>query len=334
MNPRERFLNTLNFQPLSDRLPMVEWAAWWDQTIERWKGEGLPQDITLDESLDAFGLDKLYCIGAGGISAACPQPVSHGAGIISNEADYEAMLPCLYTEQTIEDILHSALELKERHARGEVIIRLWLDGFFWHPRQLLGIQRHLYSFYDQPDLLRRINRDLAEFNLRIIHRLFPILLPDMVGFAEDMSYNHGPMLSLRAFREFLEPYYRMVIPEIKRNGVRVLIDSDGDITSMIPWMLEAGIEGVYPLERQAGVDIARIRRLYPRFLMMGGYDKMVMPQGEEAMRGEFERLLPVMQSGGYIPSVDHQTPPGVSLEDYRTYIRLFEEYARRACGEA
>jgi uroporphyrinogen-III decarboxylase len=57
---------------------------------------------------------------------------------------------------------------------------------------------------------------------------------------------------------------------------------------------------------------------------------MVMPQGEAAMRGEFERLLPVMRSGGYIPSVDHQTPPGVSLENYRIYIRLFKEYAAKA----
>jgi len=25
--------------------------------------------------------------------------------------------------------------------------------------------------------------------------------------------------------------------------------------------------------------------------------------------------------------VDHQTPPGVSFAQYRTYLRLFEEYA-------
>jgi hypothetical protein len=99
---------------------------------------------------------------------------------------------------------------------------------------------------------------------------------------------------------------------------------------MIPWMIEAGIEGVYPLERQAGVDVAEIRRRHPRFLIMGGYDKMVMPLGEAAMRAEFKRLLPVMRLGGYLPSVDHQTPPGVSLQQDRTYVCLFQEYARKA----
>ena len=34
-----------------------------------------------------------------------------------------------------------------------------------------------------------------------------------------------------------------------------------------------------------------------------------------------------MRTGGFIPSVDHQTPPSVSLEEYRCYLRLLEEYA-------
>ena len=90
------------------------------------------------------------------------------------------------------------------------------------------------------------------------------------------------------------------------------------------------IRGVYPLERQAGVDVARLRQMHPQLIMMGGYDKMVMSQGEAPMRAEFERLLPVMRSGGFIPSVDHQTPPGVSLDNYKIYMRLFREYCERA----
>ncbi|MGB2938251.1 MAG: hypothetical protein WBD05_08675 [Phycisphaerae bacterium] len=64
--------------------------------------------------------------------------------------------------------------------------------------------------------------------------------------------------------------------------------------------------------------------------MIGHYDKMVITRGEEAMRAEFERLLPVMRTGGFVPSVDHQTPPGVSLQDYRTYVGLLAEYTWRA----
>jgi hypothetical protein len=42
--------------------------------------------------------------------------------------------------------------------------------------------------------------------------------------------------------------------------------------------------------------------------------------------GEFERLVPLMHSGRFIPSVDHQTPPGVSLDQYRVYLRHLRSY--------
>jgi hypothetical protein len=51
-----------------------------------------------------------------------------------------------------------------------------------------------------------------------------------------------------------------------------------------------------------------------------------MHLGEAAMRAEFERLVPIMRTGGCIPSVDHQTPPAVSIDDYRLYLRLLDEY--------
>lgn len=330
MTDRERFLNVLNFKKVEDRLPIIEWAAWWDKTIIRWENEGMPKGLSLDESLRYFDLDIFHMISAPGFSGTTPRATSHGGAIITDEASYDAIRHTIFTDDIIESVINQANLLKERHDRGEVIIRIWMDGFFWFPRQLFGIENHFYAFYDYPELMHRINSDLADFNIKVVNALFPILKPDMVGFAEDMSYNHGPMLSYDLFKEFLMPYYKKVSPEIQKYGVKVMIDSDGDIYSMIPWMNEAGIEGVYPLERQAGVDINLIRKEYPKFLMLGGYDKMVMTSGEDAMRAEFERILPVMKSGGYIPSVDHQTPPGVCLENFRIYMKLFKEYAQKA----
>jgi hypothetical protein len=329
MTSRERFLRVLNFDLSVDRLPMVEWAAWWDLTTDRWKTEGLPE-LEFIQSQHYFGLDPMVLLSAGANTDRLPWPDYHGGPIIRPNRTYDDLKQFLYTDALIKKAVHRAKTLKPLHDSGGIIIRCNIEGFFWFPRILLGIEPHMFSFYDQPDLMHRINTDLANFNIRIMDAVCAVLKPDFVAFTEDMSYNHGPMISKALFDEFLLPYYRKVIPEIKKHGVKVLIDSDGDITTMVPWMNQAGIEGVYPLERQAGVDLRRIRADYPQFLMLGGYDKMVMPLGEQAMRAEFERLLPVMRTGGFIPSVDHQTPPGVSLENYRIYIRLFEEYALKA----
>ena len=154
--------------------------------------------------------------------------------------------------------------------------------------------------------------------------------PTFMTVAEDMSYNNGPMVSREICDQFMTPYYSTLLARAKEMEMVTIVDTDGDVTTMIPWLFAAGIEGVYPLERQAGVDVARLRQMHPQLIMMGGYDKMVMSQGEAPMRAEFERLLPVMRSGGFIPSVDHQTPPGVSLDNYKIYMRLFREYCERA----
>jgi len=330
MTTRERFLKVMNFEKPDGRLPMTEWAPWWDKTYQRWQNEGLEKGIEIGRLGDHFGLDALEIVYVWTMSGSCPRPAYHGAPIIIDEASYEAIRPHILTDSLIEEAVKQAVKLKEGHDRGDFAIRIWLDGFFWFPRSLFGIENHLYAFYDVPELMHRINTDLTDFNLRALEAVLSVITPDMIGFGEDMSYNHGPMLSHGAFQEFLAPYYKKLNTYIKKQGIKILVDSDGDVMPLIPWLLDVGVEGIYPLERQSGVDVAEIRRLYPDFLMLGGYDKLVMSKGEQAMRDEFERLLPVMKTGGFVPSVDHQTPPEVSLENYRIYLRLFEAYCIKA----
>lgn len=321
----------LNFEPV-DRLPVIEWASWWHLTVERWRTEGLPpQLVDQGDIRDFLGLDPYRQIWVRTNKPGLPFKPGENAGAIDDEADYERIMPWLYPDPPFDPA--PVLNWAERSRRGELVVWFTLDGFFWGPRRLLGIERHLYAFYDQAELLHRINRDLLAFNLRAIDALCKLVQPEFMTFAEDMAYNHGPMLSRELFDTFLAPYYRQIVPELKRRGIVVLVDSDGYMADMVPWLESVGIEGVLPWERMAGNDVAEIRRRHPRFRMIGGFDKLVMKQGDDAIRAEFERLLPVMRTGGFIPSVDHQTPPDVSLDQYRRYVAMLHEYARRACTQ-
>ena len=285
MNNRERFRRVMNFEPV-DRLPAIEWATWWDKTIAAWQEQGLEPEqyegMSAGESLQKqFGLDLHQQCWLGITTAATPRPASHGAPVITSEEDYERILPTLYPAEVDVSAFR---RFRPRYDSGEAITWLTLDGFFWGPRELMGIEPHLYAFYDKPDLMHRINRDIAEYNLRVIDSVCRVLTPDFMTIAEDMSYNNGPMLSEEMFDEFLLPYYDIIVPELKRRGIRVFIDSDGDISRALPWFERAGIEGILPLERQAGVDLAALRREHPRTLFIGHFDKMTMPRGEAAMR--------------------------------------------------
>jgi len=329
MKNRERFLNVLNFKGNVDRLPMIEFAGWWDKTLERWWEEGLPADIGYCETREYLGLDMLRQYWLTPKKSGYPV-MEYGHGQVTDKASYMRIKEFLYPLDAIKGIKAELMKIKPLHDSGDAVVWITLEGFFWHPRVLFGIERHLYAFYDEPELMHQMNSDVAEYNIRMVEEFCEIIEPDFMTFAEDMSYNNGPMLSYRQFEEFLLPYYKKVIPVLKRYNIIPFIDTDGQLEPMIPWLIEAGIEGVLPLERQAGVDVARIRERFSGFKMIGAYDKMVMRQGEDAMRTEFERLLPVMKNRGFIPSCDHQTPPEVSLENYRIYLKLMKEYCEKA----
>lgn len=328
MNHVERFRAVTNFQPV-DRLPRWEWAMWWDETIARWHGEGLPRELKFSQVFDIaqwFGLDPYQQFWFSTTDSTIEATQHHVAGIVSNMDDYLRLRPKLFPDHSAS--IASMRAWAERQRRGEAVVWATLEGFFWFPRTLMGFEKLMYAFSDQPELLHQINRDLLEFNFRLLDQFLPLCVPTFMTIAEDMSYNHGPMISQRTFESFVAPYYRELVPRLQERGIPLFVDTDGDVTRLVPWLEAVGARGVLPLERQARVDGMKLREKFPRFLFIGHYDKMVMNQGDDAMRAEFERLQPLMQTGGFIPSVDHQTPPGVSLEQYRSFLRLLNEYTQ------
>jgi hypothetical protein len=317
----------MNFQPV-DRLPRWEWAMWWDQTIARWKREGLPAQLDgVFEIAEHFGLDPYQQFWFSTTDATIGAVQHHVEGIVADIDDYLRLRGRFFPDHG--PAIESMRPWAQRQARGEAVVWITLEGYFWFPRTLMGFTKISLAFYDQPELIHRINQDLTDFNLKILDRVEKVCRPTFATIAEDMSYNHGPMISERHFDEFIAPYYRRIVPRLRELGAVIFVDTDGDVTRMVPWLLREGIGGVLPLERQAGVDGLALRRQFPRLCMVGHYDKMVMNQGEAAIRAEFERLAPLAKTGGFIPSVDHQTPPGVSLEQYGSYLRLLKEYVNR-----
>jgi len=298
-------------------LPCFEWAMWWNLTLDRWFSEGLDWQMGGRELKEQFGLDydRQFWLTNGDLPE-CK---------IENEADYDK-----YRPQLLNNLKHSC-EFME-YKQGDEIVWFTLPGYFWYPRQLFGIEAHLYSFYDHPELYHRICKDMTEHYLWLIDQITGCVSPQFMTFAEDMSYNLGPMLSEDTFKEFIAPYYKQIIPAIQAKGIKVIVDTDGDLSKMIPWLIEAGVDGVLPLERQAGVDVNALTEQYPDFFFIGGYDKMVMKEGEAAMRAEFERIAPAIKRGNYLPSVDHQTPPDVPLENYRAYMNLLRKCQGSTAG--
>jgi Uroporphyrinogen decarboxylase (URO-D) len=328
MNHVERFRAVMRFQ-LVDRLPRWEWAMWWDQTIARWHEEGLPLALKFNQVIDIaryFGLDPYQQFWFSTTDPTIEATQHHVEGIVSNMDDYLRVRPYLFSDHRAA--IESMRPWAALQSNGEAVVWATLEGFFWFPRTLMGFEKLMFAFADQPGLLHTINRDLLRFNLNLLEQILTTCVPTFMTIAEDMSYNHGSMISRATFETFLAPYYRALVPRLQERGIPLFMDTDGDVTMLVPWLEQLGVQGVLPLERQAKVDGMKLRQQFPSLLMIGHFDKMSMNRGEAAMRAEFERLGPLMKAGGFIPSVDHQTPPGVSLEQYRCYLRLLHEYTR------
>jgi hypothetical protein len=330
MNHVERFRALMNFQEV-DRLPKWEWAMWWDKTIDRWRGEGLPADLaTTFDIHEYFGLDPYIQFWFSTTDPTIEATQHHVDGTVSVMDDYLRLRPALFPDHS--RAIARMAPWFARQAAGDVVLWITLEGYFWFPRTLMGFTKLMFAFIDQPELIHRMNQDLLAFNLRLLEQVARVGRPTFITFAEDMSYNHGPMISRKLCDAFLTPYYAATLARAKDMGMLIITDTDGDVTGLAPWLQSVGVDGVLPLERQAGVDGVALRRQFPALRMIGHYNKMVMTEGEQAMREEFERLVPLMKSGGFIPSVDHQTPPGVPLANYRIYLRLLDEYARCCPG--
>ncbi|MDO8686090.1 MAG: uroporphyrinogen decarboxylase family protein [Clostridiales bacterium] len=355
MNQKERFLNTMRFKPV-DRVPM--WSSgYWNETLIRWYKEGLPKDINIEE---LFGCDRFTRIGT--YFGFCPAfdvvvleedertttYINH-EGIkmkelsekqetsmpqflefpVKNREDFEKVR---YRLQLNEDFRFP----KDWNDRCKTwkyrTIPLWLggdreSGFFGPLRNMMGLEGLSFTFYDDPELIEDMMDNRMELMLAILDKSLKDTELDMFMFWEDMACKNGPLLSPEMFKKFMVPRYRKITDFLRKKGVDIIIvDSDGDISKLIPLWLTAGVNGMTPFEVQSGMDVVKLRKEYGNdLLMMGGIDKKVLAMTKRDIDEEIKRIYPIISKGGYIPIPDHSIPPDVPLENFLYYMTQLDK---------
>jgi uroporphyrinogen decarboxylase len=174
----------------------------------------------------------------------------------------------------------------------------------------MGLEALSYAYFDQPELVKAHAEQMIVFIYNAFERATSDLNIDFVIIFEDMCYNKGPLISPQTFEEFMTPYYRQITGFFRSRGVRnILVDSEGNVVSLIPQLMEVGIDGCVPCEVNTGSDPVILREAYPDLRMMGGIDKMALICSREAIDAEMEKLPSLLEKGGFIPGVDRMVPP-------------------------
>lgn len=196
-------------------------------------------------------------------------------------------------------------------------------GLYSQLRSWAGTEEISYLFFDDPGLVHEMVDCYVEFVIKITEKARREMHFDYFSFFEDFAGKGGPLISPELFRKFLFPGYRRIIEEFRRSGIRFFwLDSDGDPRPLIPLMIEAGITCLWPLEIAAEYDPLDIRKRYGKDLVLaGGIDKRELAKGRAEIDAELERrILPLFETGGYLPHIDHTVPPDISLDNFRYFI--------------
>jgi len=197
-------------------------------------------------------------------------------------------------------------------------------GYYSMLRNWMGTENLSYLFYDNTPLIEACLEFLTEFAIRALTPAVEQIHFDFYYIHEDMSYKNGPLVSPEMFRRLFLPHYKRFVGFLRKYGVDViLVDTDGNPEVLLPLFIEADVDGFGPAERAAEMDPLDIRKKFGKEIcMIGGVDKREIAKGRKEIDAEVKRLAPLVEEGGFIPTIDHAVPPDVSLENFVYYLEV------------
>ncbi|HCT92711.1 MAG TPA: hypothetical protein DF613_15230 [Lachnospiraceae bacterium] len=205
-------------------------------------------------------------------------------------------------------------------------------GFFGTLAQLLGYDNLFLLYYDEPEMIHDMMDTFTSLWIALFDEVLKDVEVDHVQIWEDISFGLGCMISMDTMREFMLPYYRRLTRFLKERGVDIIcVDTDGKCYDIIPFFMEAGVTAMLPFEVHCGMDVVKVREMFPDLAIMGGIPKSSIPRGKAAIDAFLEPVKKVLRTGGYIPFGDHFIPPEVPFEDFSYYRNRLNELID-SCG--
>jgi uroporphyrinogen decarboxylase len=346
MTNRELF-HEIMFYGDFDHMPVIHWTGW-EETLERWYGEGLPRDVNIHEYLGTTP----HWSGAGvnlDLYPALPEEVLEDTpeyriirqsdGVVCKDWKGKSCIPHFidFTLKTAADWPDYKRRLQPDPARvpenllqnianaeaSGLPLTVGTASMMGWIRNWMGVQGMSYLMFDDRDCYADMVMTLADLTCWGLDQVLPHMQADM-GFGwEDICGKSGPLVSPAIFDECVAPGYRKIRNKLEEYGVHLYgLDSDGDVSALVgPW-LEAGVNVQFPIEVGTWKgDGNAYRKQYGRDLrIIGNFDKLTLERGQADVLAEFDRLLPLLKDGGYIMMPDHLITPGVSREMFTGFL--------------
>ncbi len=347
MDSRERVLRVMAGE-LPDRVPLDD--TFWTTTEDRWHREGLPVDVS---ARDHFGVNEIVRFG-GDYSMQFPERLVREEPTLREYWDDEgALRQNLQVEDGWTshwlDFTIKTLADWERHRHRmafnpsrvqpgtlDAYRRARQDGKFvtytghatFHPTWMrIGMENLLMQMLTEPELIHTLFAAHAQLIIDIFEGLLDLGLTfDGAFLADDLGYVAGPLISPQLYSDLVLPYHKQMCDHFAERGLKTVLHSDGDISSLIPHFIEAGFAGLHPLEVKVGLDYRQLYETYgDRLFFYGNIDVRALAGTHEEIEAEIEGKLGfAREHGRYIYHSDHSVPHSVSFENYAYAMRVVE----------
>ena len=246
------------------------------------------------------------------------------------ERDYRSHLVGS-AETRIEDTLEGTRNaLKQRREQG-----LWTHyggQFMWESmRASLGDLCLYESLLLDPDWIHDIGRVYTDLYKECYGILFEQAgKPDGIWVYEDLGYRDRLFCSPSVFADLIFPYYTEMVEFFHGHDLPVILHTCGFTEPALDMIVEAGFDGLHPMEVKAGNRPLRIAENYgDKLCLIGGLDERVLESGDrDLIRREVGALIDGMKERGarYVYCSDHSVSTNVDYEDFAFALDVYREH--------
>lgn len=191
---------------------------------------------------------------------------------------------------------------------------------------LCGYENVLVGMMDEDENLMLLIKRLEEYNYAFVEHYSKVGY-DMIGFAEDLGMQVGPMISPDLFRRYIKPSYERLMKPARDSGAIIHMHSDGDIRDLADDLIDSGVDVLNIQDLVNGIDWIR-DRFYGKYALELDIDRQRVtvfgtPAEVDALiREEVEKLS--SPAGGLM--LIYGWYAGTPLENVKALMDALEKY--------
>lgn len=188
-----------------------------------------------------------------------------------------------------------------------------------------GMDNFAYTLMDEPQVVEQMLDIYTEWTIRVVEKIQKTGV-DAIWFTDDIAFNTSLMFSPDFFREICKPRMKKVMEAVH---LPVIYHSDGNISEVIPDLIEIGINAIHPNEPGA-MDIELNKKIYGnKICLIGNLDlrsTLVTSPVEDVEKEVFHLLETVGEQGGYIMSSSNSITRYCKLENVKAIRPAIDKY--------